>query len=145
MHNMSIFICSDSKATLLALSSYTISSKLLNQCWLSLQDISHNYRMRLFWVPVHCDIKGNEEAERVARVGSDSYFCGPEPYVPLSASIVRDMNRKSLTQVANNQIPHEPKKQLRILVSLITEHCCLNKHLHRMELTTKPCLCILPI
>jgi hypothetical protein len=31
-----------------------------------------------------------------------------------------------------------PKKQLRILVSLITVHCCLNKHLHRMELTTSP-------
>jgi hypothetical protein len=31
-----------------------------------------------------------------------------------------------------------PKKQLRILVSLITGHCCLNKHLHRMGLATNP-------
>jgi hypothetical protein len=38
MHNMTICICSDSKAALLALSSYKISSKLLHQCWLSLQD-----------------------------------------------------------------------------------------------------------
>jgi hypothetical protein len=29
-----------------------------------------------------------------------------------------------------------PKKQLRILVYLITGHCCLNKHLHKMGLTT---------
>jgi hypothetical protein len=36
MHNMTICICSDSKAALLALSSCTISSKLLHQCWLSL-------------------------------------------------------------------------------------------------------------
>jgi hypothetical protein len=35
MHNMTICICSDSKAALLALSSYTIASKLLDQCWLS--------------------------------------------------------------------------------------------------------------
>jgi hypothetical protein len=32
-----------------------------------------------------------------------------------------------------------PKKQLRILVSLITgQWCCLNKHLHRMGLATSP-------
>jgi hypothetical protein len=79
---------------LLALSSYTISSKLLHQCWLSLQDLSNNNRVRLFWVSDHCDIKGNEEADRLARMGSDSHFCGPEPCVPLSASIVRDINRK---------------------------------------------------
>jgi ribonuclease HI len=71
MHNMTICICSDSKAALLALSSYTISSKLLHQCWLLLQDLSNNNRVRLFWVPGHCDIKGNEEADRLARMGSD--------------------------------------------------------------------------
>jgi hypothetical protein len=53
IHNMTICICSDSKAALLALSSYTISSKLLQQCWLSLQDLSNNNRVRLFWVPGH--------------------------------------------------------------------------------------------
>jgi hypothetical protein len=40
IHNLTISICSDSKATLLALSSCTISSKLLYQCWLSLPDLS---------------------------------------------------------------------------------------------------------
>jgi hypothetical protein len=34
-----------------------------------------------------------------------------------------------------------PKKQLRIPVSLITGHCCLNKHLHRMGLTTSSSVC----
>jgi hypothetical protein len=94
MHNMTISICSDSKATLLARSSYTISSKLLHQCWLSLHDLSDNNRVRLFRVPVYCDIQGNEEADRLARMGSNYHFCGSEPCVPLSASIVRDMNRK---------------------------------------------------
>jgi hypothetical protein len=55
MLNMTICICSDSKAV--ALSSYTISSKLLHQCWLSLQDLSNNNKVRLFWVSGHCDIK----------------------------------------------------------------------------------------
>jgi hypothetical protein len=80
MHNMTICLCS----ALLALSSYTISSKLLHQCWLSLQDLSNNNWVKLFWVLGHCYIKGNEEADRLARVGLDSHFCGPEPCVSLS-------------------------------------------------------------
>jgi hypothetical protein len=91
MHNMTICICFDSKAALLALASYTILFKLLHQCWLSLQDLSNNNRVRLFWVPVHCDIKGNEEAEKLARMGLDAHFCGPEPCVPLSSSIIWDL------------------------------------------------------
>jgi hypothetical protein len=85
MHIMTICICSDSKAALLALSLYKISSKLLHQVWLSLQDLSNNNRVRLFWVSDHCDIKGNEEVDRLVRMGSESHFCGPEPCVPLSA------------------------------------------------------------
>jgi hypothetical protein len=58
MRNMTIYIFSDSKAALWALSSYIILSKLLHQYCLSLQDLSNNNRVRLFWVPGHCDIKG---------------------------------------------------------------------------------------
>jgi hypothetical protein len=57
IHNMTISVCSDSKAALLVLSSYTISSKLLQQCWLSLQDLSNNNRVRFFWVPGRCYIR----------------------------------------------------------------------------------------
>jgi hypothetical protein len=48
MHNLTICICSDSKVALLALSSYPISSKLVHQCWLSLQDLSYNNRADCF-------------------------------------------------------------------------------------------------
>jgi hypothetical protein len=95
-------------------------------------------------------------------MGSDSHFCGPEPCVPLSASVVRDMNRRwvidahSKHWIALNScrqsklwIKHPklqttkyllslPKKQLRVLVALIKGHCCLNKHLHKMRLATNP-------
>jgi hypothetical protein len=79
MHNMTICLCSDSKASLLGLSSYTISSKLLQQCLLSLQNLSKNNKVRLIWVSGHCDIKGNEEADRLVRMDLDSHFCGLEP------------------------------------------------------------------
>jgi ribonuclease HI len=69
MHNMTICI-------------YVLIARL--RCWLyphiqfrlnfntrallSLQDLSNNNRVRLFWFPGHCDIKGNEEADRLARM-----------------------------------------------------------------------------
>jgi hypothetical protein len=65
MHNMTICICSDSKAALLALSAYAISSKLLHQYWLSLQDLSNNNRVRLF-----C-----EEADRLTLCSTVSFSC----------------------------------------------------------------------
>jgi hypothetical protein len=157
VENFAIRWCVFCKAELLVVSSHTISSKLLYQCWLSLQDISNYNRMRLFWVLGHGDIKANEEADRLARMGSNSHFCGPEPCLPLSASIVRDMNtnwviakhwvalnscRQSKLWIKHPKLQTTkhlmPKKQLRILVSLITGHCCLNKHLHRIKLTTSP-------
>jgi hypothetical protein len=76
MHNMTICICTDSETALLALSSYTTSSKLLHQ-----SSAYYHKRVRLF-----------EEADRLVRVGSYSHFCGPESCVPLSASVVWDMN-----------------------------------------------------
>jgi hypothetical protein len=115
MHNITICICSDSKAALLALSSFSISSKLLHQCWLSLQDFSNNNRVKLFFcVQGHCDIKGNEEADRL--MGSDSHFCGPEPCAPMSASIVRDMNQRWVIDAH----PKHPKLQItKYLLSLL--------------------------
>jgi hypothetical protein len=133
-HNMTICICFDSKAALLALSSYTILSILLHQCWLSLQDLSNNNKMRLFSVPGHCDIKENEEIDWRERARTPT-------------SVVKDMNRKWVIDsnskhwiVLNScrqskiwiQYPKLqifkslmslPKKQLRILVFLITGHC----------------------
>jgi hypothetical protein len=120
------------------------------------KSLYNNKRVRLVWGPGHCDIKGNKEADRLARMGSDFHFCRPKSCVLLSASIVRDMNRKSIIDAHSKYliplnscrqsklwIKHPklqttqyfmslPKKQLRILVSLITGHCCFNKHLDKI-------------
>jgi hypothetical protein len=63
LQNKTICLCSDSRASLLALSSYTISSSIVSQCWLSLQELSSDNRVRLYWVPRHCDINGNGKAD----------------------------------------------------------------------------------
>jgi hypothetical protein len=98
-------------------------------------------------VPGHCDIRGNEEADRLVRMGLDSHFWGPEPSVTLSASIVRDMNRRwvidahskhwiTLNSCRQSKLKH-PKLQTNFMI-FITGYCFLNKHLDRMGLTTSP-------
>jgi ribonuclease HI len=58
-----------------------VSSKLVCQCGNSLQGISIQNRVQLFWVPGHCGIIENEEADVLAGVGSKSKFCEPEPFI----------------------------------------------------------------
>jgi ribonuclease HI len=150
MRDKVICVCSDSRASLVALTSYTISSSLVYQCWHSLQELSDYNRVKLFWVPGHGDIDGNEKADELARKGSETKFCGPEPFLPLSPSVVR-RNTKEWALSAHSRywtaisgcrqskqwigtprlrvtkyLLSLSRNSLRILVSLITGHCCLN-------------------
>jgi ribonuclease HI len=69
MTGKTICIFSDSQAALLALSSHTVSSRLVLQCrnsGLSIQNM-----IQLFWVPGHCGKIRNEEADGL--VGVDGF------------------------------------------------------------------------
>jgi hypothetical protein len=71
MTGKTICICSDSRSALLAVSSHTVSSSLVLQCRNSLQELSIQNRIQLFWVPGHCGKIGNEEADGL--VGVDGF------------------------------------------------------------------------
>jgi ribonuclease HI len=58
-----IYICSDSQAALLALSSHTVSSRLVLRCRNYLQRLSIHNRVQLCWIPGHCGIIRNEKAD----------------------------------------------------------------------------------
>jgi ribonuclease HI len=73
-----ISICSDSRAALKALQAAKTTSPLVRQCQRALNDISTYHSVRLFWVPGHSGIRGNEIADELAREGSVHHFVGPE-------------------------------------------------------------------
>jgi hypothetical protein len=83
--------------TICALRSHTVSSKLVLQCRNSLQELSINNRIQLFWVPGHYGIIGNEEPDSLAGVGSKSSFCGPEPCLPMPRSLIKGVANEWLS------------------------------------------------
>jgi hypothetical protein len=63
------------------------------QCWTSLQVLSTLNRVSLSWVPGHCDIAGNERADKPTRKGSAAILCVPEPDLPFSGSNAQLMTK----------------------------------------------------
>ena len=155
-----INICSDSQAALKAIVFWHFTSKLVLECRNAVQELSCLNEVTLLWVPGHSNILGNDEADLLAREGSSTPFIGPWPCIPLSRRFFNNTikewllkqhslhwNRiggceqsrlyllKPLTCITR-EILKLSKKHARLVVGVLTGHCTLNKHLHRMGLAT---------
>jgi ribonuclease HI len=156
-----VFICSDSQAALKALNSYKFESKLVVECWHLLQAFSAINAVTLVWVPGHSDILGNENADSLARIGSDVDAIAPVPCVPLSKGWAKMtikswantehnllwnklltcrqtklLIKKPLSKIEAAKIRCLKREKLRTLVGVLTGHFNFNKHLLTMGLAT---------
>ncbi|KAJ8981503.1 hypothetical protein NQ317_016500 [Molorchus minor] len=84
-----ILIYCDSQAALQALACKNIKSKLIWNCLETLQALGNQNKVTLKWVPGHKGVEGNEEADTLARKGSDTALIGPEPMCGIPKSSVR--------------------------------------------------------
>ncbi|XP_048484155.1 uncharacterized protein LOC105391530 [Plutella xylostella] len=157
-----IFILSDSQAALKALTSAEVNSKLIMECILILNKIGANNRVTLRWVPGHCGINGNEEADELARLGAESLPLGPEPIIGLpkctSRREIKDWAHNQSLEAWNNvpgqhharalivgysqkftrRVLELTRNQIRVLTRTLSGHCRLNRHLHKMGLSDTP-------
>jgi len=75
-----ISICSDSQAAMKALQAAK-TSPLVRHCKQALNGISTRHAVRLYWVPGHAGVRGNEIADKLTRSGFGQRFIGPEPFL----------------------------------------------------------------
>jgi hypothetical protein len=113
--------------------------------------------VKIFWVPGHSGVERNEKADELARMGSDSQFCGPKPCLALPTTVAKSKIKDWVTQShdQNWRIFHpndQPSRKtalyflglsrirlrVRMVLSLITGHCRLNGHLSKMKLHSDP-------
>jgi ribonuclease HI len=160
--DQSICICSDSQGALKALSAVKITSRLVSETVDALQVLSIHNGVRLLWVPGHCNIVGNERADQLAKQAAETDFTGPEPAVGLSVDSVRLLvhrwaikeqiklwqqhpgcrQGKLLLQRYNRGLTRYAiglgRRDLRILVGLLTGHNWLNRHMSVMGIRDNP-------
>ena len=151
--NQNINICSDSQASLNIMNGHCFTSKVAIECRNSISLLkTNNNNVNLIWVPGHSDIDGNEKADLLAREGSDKVPIGPGPIIGLTystqRSIIRNFFKKQHEQQWRNLtiinapnyrntkfILNKSRKDVRLIISSITGHCNLNKHMYRLGLS----------
>jgi len=158
-NNNHVNIFCDSKSVLHALGNHSTRSKLVWDCYESLNTLAERTRVNLIWVPGHSDILGNTMADSLARRGAGEKFIGPEPAVGTCYTQFRndmklwiaEKHQKYWAHSAGCEQaklfmgPHLPcrwrsavtkstRKAAKTFVSIITGHDDLRCHKHRQRL-----------
>jgi ribonuclease HI len=157
-----VSICSDSQAALKALQAAT-TSPLVQQCQKALNDISTWHSVGLYSGPVHAGVRGNENANKLARDSSVQKFVGREPALGVSRQNIRRKISRWLvnqhwarwwglgnTQQQARELILGPcpcartrflslnRTQSTVVTGLLTGHNTLGRYLHLMVLSNSP-------
>jgi hypothetical protein len=91
--NKRILIIPDSQTALKALSGPKVTTRLVAECLDALSELAGLNEVTLIWVPGHCGISGNEEADKLARQASAKPLLGPEPALGIPRCLTREAIR----------------------------------------------------
>lgn len=160
--NKHIYICSDSQAALKALAAVRTNSLLVQNCKQALGELGSANWVKLLWVPGHSNIEGNEQADALARGGSQQPSPGPEPVLGYpKANAKKAIENWARSQFVDfwashpelrqakllisgplpkraDQILRLSRKQVRTVVSFLTGHGSFRKHLHTIGVVNNP-------
>ena len=67
-----------------------------------LNELAANKTVRLIWVPGHSGIPGNERADELARQASSQSLVGPEPALPISHTVIKQLSGTGHTNRMKN-------------------------------------------
>jgi len=157
-----IFINSDSQSCLNSIENRLVKSLTVKSCKQSLQELGAAHNLTVQWIKGHDDATGNQAADALAKQGaSHGLPCHVfEPVVSSNNKIEKAMEAKwqeewdrETTDPNNPRFKHTHffvkkvssnrmykrkmikmgKKKLRNVISWVTGHCTLNKHLCTMK------------
>nr|XP_022908979.1 uncharacterized protein LOC111420256 [Onthophagus taurus] len=155
-------IFTDSRQSVLALSRVVITSGLVMDCHMALEEAAIHNRVAIQWIKGHSGCSGNNHADRLAKRAAGRALCAPEPIITPSLAthielIKRFTHKKFLNwwdRVTGCHLAKEllkypsattaqffvglDKCALRIVTGLLTGHCKVNKHLYNMKLVDSP-------
>ena len=155
--NVTIF--TDSQSAINSLNKLTNNSRTAINCHSALEHLATRNTVNVVWVPGHEGHWGNEEADRLAKIGTtaSTKVVGYLPYSFIKRSIdvrVREESAKLWSSNAprhsalalNNNIPHIKKLSClindrngyRTAIQLITGTIGLNYHLHKIKIVPSP-------
>ncbi|KAJ4431093.1 hypothetical protein ANN_19688 [Periplaneta americana] len=150
-----VVILSDSKAAILSIvSKHTPSSQTAEITKTHSQLISLNKRIVFQWIPSHCGILGNENADALAKKVSTATYrpVTKSTYYSVKRfikSTYLDFNKQNLITQSQGKkwnslhhnpqlIPDLPRNSSVAAFRLATGHDCLAKHLHRIGIYQSP-------
>lgn len=154
-----VYICADNQAALQALCSPVLDSELVSVTRAMLDLLrEEGHKVHLVWVPGHSGIFGNERADYLAREGAAGRGAPPDSPVGIAAaagkSLIKNLYREAFAKnwaevtacrqakdligprpsptVCKGLLRHD-RRDLRVLVGILTGHCRLNYHLRNMK------------
>lgn len=160
--NYNIRILSDSTAVLKALNKHEHNTGLTIECHKKLEEVSRSNKITLQWIKGHSGSRGNDEADGLARRGSEMDPAGPEPIIPIPFNQVRSWIRNKTANLHqqywasirdcrqsreafpvlnprySRKLTSLKRDKLRQIVEIVTGHCQLNKHLFTLGITDSP-------
>lgn len=153
-----VVIASDSQALLKALKKTSTQSKTIESCQKKLNQFAIRNKVTLIWSPGHVQIDGNEEADRLAKEGTEKAEIDKETFMPecILKNLINAYRDKTFShiwehsdkmrfsklmmpKISNKRaetLIKMNRKNLRAATGILTGMCCLNGHLKRMRKIT---------
>ena len=117
----------DSQAAIKAMDSYIITSKIVLETKLILNQISEVNNVEIRWIKSHIGHLGNEVADRLAKRGSCQQFSGVAPILPITKAAIRTgvdrwgekRHQEIWNEMTDENNPKRKCRQTRMLVPAV--------------------------
>ena len=146
-----IVILSDAKAVLQALDNETTKDPVIKKLTINEIIATHSIQVSLQWIPGHCNIKGNDEADRLAKLGAKCTQDKESATYGTAKQIIRQKKKEiwmkqwadsdkgrciymlSCLRLKNKDYINQVKRDVQVTIfRLRSQHIQLNQHLNKI-------------